>query len=194
MEVHQEARERVLDAAERLFASRGYTGVTLRDIAAEVGIKHTTLYHHVPGGKEELFIEVTERNLKRHQQGLKAALAGTEQNVRSQLFAVSDWLLSQPPMDIVRLTYTDMPTIDEAQARRLSQLALESMILPILSVLEQAQQRGEITHQNLGLVAGGILGMIESLYGVPTNDLVESRQMMAHELVDVLLTGLCSRA
>ena len=68
------------------------------------------------------------------------------------------------------------------------------MILPILSVLEQAQQRGEITHQNLGLVAGGILGMIESLYGVPTNDLVESRQMMAHELVDVLLTGLCSRA
>ena len=47
-----EARERVLDGAAKLFTERGYAAVTLRDIAAEVGIRHTSLYHHVPGGKE----------------------------------------------------------------------------------------------------------------------------------------------
>ncbi len=54
-----DARERVLDAAERLFAERGYASVTLRDIAAEVGIRHTSLYHHVPGGKEAIFAHPT---------------------------------------------------------------------------------------------------------------------------------------
>jgi AcrR family transcriptional regulator len=37
-----EARERVLAAAERLFAERGYAAVTLRDIAAAVGIRHAS--------------------------------------------------------------------------------------------------------------------------------------------------------
>ncbi|GCE21918.1 TetR/AcrR family transcriptional regulator [Dictyobacter kobayashii] len=45
------ARERVLDAAELLFARQGYASVTLRAIAAQVGIHHTSLYHHVPGAK-----------------------------------------------------------------------------------------------------------------------------------------------
>ncbi|MBZ0309485.1 MAG: TetR/AcrR family transcriptional regulator, partial [Anaerolineae bacterium] len=52
--------------AEHLFAERGYTAVTLRDIAEAVGLRHASLYHHVPGGKEALFIEVTERTMKRH--------------------------------------------------------------------------------------------------------------------------------
>ncbi len=34
------ARERVMDTAERLYARKGYNAVTLRDIAAEIGIHH----------------------------------------------------------------------------------------------------------------------------------------------------------
>jgi AcrR family transcriptional regulator len=37
-------RRRVLDAAERLFADRGVTGVTMDDIAAEAGVGKGTLY------------------------------------------------------------------------------------------------------------------------------------------------------
>ena len=49
-----EARERVLLVAERLFRERGYQAVTLRDIAQEVGIRHTSLYHHFPRGRNRL--------------------------------------------------------------------------------------------------------------------------------------------
>ncbi len=188
-----DARERVLDAAERLFAQRGYVAVTLRDIAAEIGIRHTSLYHHAPGGKEELFIEVTERNLQHHRRGLEHAVAHAAPTVQAQLYAVADWLLTQPPMDLVRMIRSDMPAIDPAQAERLSLMALESMILPIQTVLQSAQGRGEITHHNLGLIAGGLLGMIESMYAVPENALVQNRQAMAHELIDTLLNGLRPR-
>ena len=189
-----EARERVLDAAERLFARGGYASVTLRDIAADVGIRHTSLYHHVPGGKEQLFIEVTERNLRRHQAGLMRSITDAQPDVRSQLNAIADWLLSQPPMDLLRLAESDLGSIDAAHARRLSRVAYESMLAPIESALRGAQERGEIEHHNLGLIAGGFLGMIESLYAIPEYALRQSRPEMAYELIDVLLTGLRAQA
>jgi len=191
-----EARERVLQAAERLFAERGYAAVTLRDIAAAVGIRHASLYHHAPGGKEELFIEVTERSLERHRHGLTSALAHAEPNIQAQLRAAANWLLSQPPMDLVRMNNSDMPAIDPAHAERLMYIAGDALLEPIAAVLAQAQARDEIDYHNLGLIAGGLLGMIESLYSAPDIALQESgrsRQGMAHDLIDVMLNGLRPR-
>ena len=189
---HSEARERVLVEAERQFGERGYTAVTLRDIANALGIKQASLYHHVPGGKEELFVEVTERTLRRHRDGLAAAIAGAGPQLRAQLRAVADWLLAHPPMDLVRMSYSDMPAIDPQHAERLSRLAYEALLVPLAAVLQQAQARGEIRHHNLFLVAGGLLGMIESLHSAPTNSGI-SRQQMAWQLIDVMLDGLRPR-
>lgn len=36
----------ILDAAERLFADRGYKGTSLRDVAAAVGIQNPSIYNH----------------------------------------------------------------------------------------------------------------------------------------------------
>lgn len=54
--------ERILDAAEALFAERGYPGTTLRDVAERVGIRIPSLYNHFPG-KESLYLAVLERGL-----------------------------------------------------------------------------------------------------------------------------------
>ncbi len=188
-----EARERVLDAAERLFAQRGYSAVTLRDIAAEIGIHHTTVYHHIPGGKEQLFIDVVERNFQRHRDGLAKAIESAEPDIRSQLRSIADWLLSQPPMDLVRMVHSDMPSIDPVQADRLSRMGFEAMLLPIESVLRFAQQQGEIDYQDLIVVAGTFLGMIESLHAVPPSVVTKSRQTLAYEMIDILLNGLRPR-
>ena len=40
-------RDAILDAAERCFADRGFAGVSMREIAAEAGLKNqASLYHH----------------------------------------------------------------------------------------------------------------------------------------------------
>jgi AcrR family transcriptional regulator len=55
-------RERVLDAAEALFAERGYEGATLRDVATRVGLRIPSLYNHFDS-KESLYAAVLERGL-----------------------------------------------------------------------------------------------------------------------------------
>jgi TetR/AcrR family transcriptional regulator, repressor for neighboring sulfatase len=55
---HRAGREQstasILDAAERLFAERGFTAVTVRDIAAEAGVSHA-LVHRYLGSKEQVY-------------------------------------------------------------------------------------------------------------------------------------------
>ncbi len=52
-------RRRVLDAAAGLFVAQGYAGTTLRQIAAEAGIKAGSIYHHFDS-KEVLFVSVLD--------------------------------------------------------------------------------------------------------------------------------------
>ena len=54
--------ERILDAAEALFAERGYAGATLRDVATAVGVRTPSLYNHFPN-KESLYAAVLERGI-----------------------------------------------------------------------------------------------------------------------------------
>ena len=56
-------RERILDAAERLFAERGFEGTTLRHVAARVGIRNPSLYNHF-ASKELLYAAVLDRGIR----------------------------------------------------------------------------------------------------------------------------------
>ncbi len=50
------ARDRIVAAARRLFAERGFEGVTLRLIGQEVGLHNSSLMHHF-GNKREIIAE-----------------------------------------------------------------------------------------------------------------------------------------
>lgn len=55
-------RERVLDAAAARFVTQGYDATTLRQIAADVGIKAGSIYHHF-ASKDELFAAVLQQGI-----------------------------------------------------------------------------------------------------------------------------------
>jgi TetR/AcrR family transcriptional regulator len=54
--------ERILDAAEEVFAERGYDAASLGDVADRVGIRPQGIYNHF-SGKRELYAAVLERLL-----------------------------------------------------------------------------------------------------------------------------------
>src|SRR3990172_8030843 len=56
-------RDLILDAAEGRFAERGFAGVSVREIAADAGLKNqASLYHHFRN-KRALYEAVLERGL-----------------------------------------------------------------------------------------------------------------------------------
>ncbi|WP_109808091.1 TetR/AcrR family transcriptional regulator [Sphingosinithalassobacter portus] len=58
--VREASIERILDAAEALFAEFGFHGVTLKDVAKRVGVSSTLIHYHF-SGKESLYEAVWER-------------------------------------------------------------------------------------------------------------------------------------
>src|SRR5690606_39686704 len=51
------SREAIREAAAALFPVRGYTGTSVRDIAAQAGVDPALVIRHC-GSKEELFLEI----------------------------------------------------------------------------------------------------------------------------------------
>ena len=187
-----DARERVLDTAERLFSERGYTSVTLRDIADALGIRQASLYYHTPGGKEELFVTVTERNLARHQAGLESAIDHAGPHLREQLQAAGRWLLSQPPIDWTRMMRSDMPAIGEAHAQRLTQAADAAVMRPIARCFEAARARHEARSNTPYVLAGMFVASIGAIHDVKQYA-AQSYEALADEIIDVLLDGVRPR-
>jgi AcrR family transcriptional regulator len=60
--VPKHTAERILDAAEAVFAERGYDAASLGDVADRVGIRPQAIYNHF-SGKRELYAAVLERLL-----------------------------------------------------------------------------------------------------------------------------------
>src|SRR5581483_7884161 len=74
-----EFRERLIDAAERLFAAHGLEAVTLRQLAAEVGVSPMTPYRYF-ADKNAILAAVRARAFRRHAEALEAAWTAHREN------------------------------------------------------------------------------------------------------------------
>ncbi len=187
-----DSRTRLLDSAERIFGERGYASVTMRDIADALGIRQASLYHHMPGGKEQLFIEATERNLARHRAAIVTQLEGARGDLRAQLRAVAMWLVEQPMIDISRLFRADLPAIEPANADRLNRAVYLGLFEPVQQAIEAAYERGEIRSLNGKVTAINFVVLVESLHEVTIHTRVPLAAL-ATDTVDMLLDGMLRR-
>jgi AcrR family transcriptional regulator len=189
------ARARVLAAAERLFHERGYTGVTMQQLASELGMQTASLYYHAPGGKQELFTEVMEQSLERHREGLTRALTEAPPELRARLEAAMRWFLSQPTMNLERMVTSDFPALPRRTATRLQRRVYECLHGPLRDAMVEAERSGEIREVHADLIAGAILSWANAV-GFSTavrGKGAPPAEALAKTLVDVLLLGLVPR-
>ncbi|NKZ06991.1 TetR/AcrR family transcriptional regulator [Actinomadura latina] len=84
MTSNDSGRERILDAATRLFAALGYDGTSTRMIAEAAGLNVATVAYHV-GGKRDLYLAVMERAHETERAELEAALTTVSNDARGLL-------------------------------------------------------------------------------------------------------------
>jgi AcrR family transcriptional regulator len=138
-EVREEA---IVDATNRLLASRGYESMSMEDIAAEVGIAKGSLYRHFES-KEALAAAVMVRLLRR----TRAALAALppQADARAKLEALLKWTLRERLAGgVPHLPSASQALRDALLAHRAYMDELMELSEAIGSLIRQARDEGSL--------------------------------------------------
>ncbi len=73
-----DTRDRMIDAANRSFRSKGMHSTSFSDVIEQAGAARGAIYHHFPGGKDELAIAVVERTGQRVDHALQQLPPGVD--------------------------------------------------------------------------------------------------------------------
>jgi AcrR family transcriptional regulator len=97
--VGQDRRQALVEAAYRRIAECGFEGLRLRDVAAEVGIDHSTIHHYFPT-KQALVTAVVDYATRQFWTSEpRAEAAGDE--LRRQLTRLARMIVERPELHIV---------------------------------------------------------------------------------------------
>ncbi|MFO7839648.1 MAG: TetR/AcrR family transcriptional regulator [Desulfosalsimonadaceae bacterium] len=86
----EQRREAIVDAAERVFSVKAFNETNIRDIAAEAGISHATIYRYFPD-RQALFLEAFLRGVERILPSIDAVIA--QKQGRQALEAIAETLI-----------------------------------------------------------------------------------------------------
>lgn len=145
-------REEILDTAAAVFASSGYAGTSLRDVADACGIQAGSLYHHFDS-KEAIVAELVRRyqaELRRvGDRALKSAADGRAGAPRDQVVAlcaaIAECALAHRAA--LQLTSYEPPTSASAELVELVRSRPGSVRAAMTAILRSARAEGAITDE-----------------------------------------------
>jgi AcrR family transcriptional regulator len=154
-------RDKILDAAEVLFARRGFSGVGMREVAEAVGLGKSSLFHHFKS-KIELYAAVVGRILDLIESSLLRALAlgGTPlERFDRWIDTLIDTLAEHPNCArlLLRSLFEDDDLTGESPEERAVERVIERTFAAASNVLKEGMEQGlfrmaSITHTLQSLV------------------------------------------
>jgi len=199
----QTSRDKILDAAEALFAKRGYAGVGLSELAEVVGLGKSSLFHHFEN-KAQLYAAVAARILRRIEERLMRSLAkGGDPLVRLErwLDELVDELADNPTYArlLLRSLFEDDDLPGDMPEELEAQRAIGSMMASGGSLLREGMAAGifraaNVQHRLLTLVGLTVFPFASGEFGAEVlgKDLFDPAEVRRRkrELRDLLRFGL----
>lgn len=160
-----DSRAAILDAAKRLFMQDGYRGISMRQIAEEVGVTKAALYYHFQD-KEGLFIAIVEQYLLQMSalidQVAASGAGAAEAGARAQISELVRRILAQPPeqRSIIRLASQELGNIHPHHRARFLALYHDRFVGRITALLQAGMERGELRALDPAVATWSLLGMM----------------------------------
>ncbi len=185
-------RAQILDAATRVFASKGFTRATIRDVARAAGIADGTIYNYF-ANKDDLLIGLLDRlndTARRPASLAQAAQAPLTDSIRAYLRERIEVLRSNA--DLFRAVLPELLANPELRKRYYDEVIAPTMALGegvFGSLITSGIIRDLDPPLSIRIVAGSVLGvLVLQLLGDET--LAARWPELADELADLLLPGL----
>lgn len=187
------SRDRILQAAQRLFARQGFDGTTTRDLAQAAGVAEGTLFRHF-SNKKAILVEVATQGWIEILTDLLTELSemGSYKAV-AQVMQRRMWNF-QKNADLMRVCFMEAQFHPELRDRVQSEV-IGKMTDVAEAFFQTAMERGIYRPMNPRLVAQVFLGMF-AISGFSHNTLMEPnaspQQMkeMAEGLAEIFLNGV----
>jgi AcrR family transcriptional regulator len=154
-----EARRRLLTTAVELFGEQGYHGVSVRDIATEMGLQAAGIYSHV-ASKQDLLFEVIVIGHEEHRDTISRAVLDADDDAFDQLRALTfaHVMVHLQYPKLARICAQDARILPDAQRHQV--LAIKAMSERVfLDVIERGVQRKQFNVDNPQLCVRAIGGM-----------------------------------
>ena len=158
------ARDRILEAAEELFARRGFAGVGMSEIADAVGLSKSSLFHHFRT-KAQLHAATVERILSQIELELTRQLAqggSAVERLDRWVDALIDLLASTPSH--ARVLLRSLFEDEELAGDVVEQRAANDVTLRILqqasNVLREGMAQGELRAASIPHTLQSLIGII----------------------------------
>ncbi len=145
MKQRTDTRERILDAAEQLLATRGYDGFSYHDIAEPLGIKNAAVHYHFPA-KADLGVAI----VRRYREMLKSASDEFMKfggSARRHLDAYLEIFMEEAcehrtmcPMGVLTADYFSIPETMREEGSKLER----EVFAMLIRVLEVGREQGEL--------------------------------------------------
>lgn len=180
-------RDRIVEAADRLLVAGGYKAMSLDAVAQAVGVRKASLYHHFPGGKDELFVAVVERRTAEDGERVSQAIAGLPDTF-ARLRAISHYFNSvaeRRPYHALRDMAAHLP---EQHRDWVLKLVDERVMAPVRAVIDEGMRRRELKRCDPELAALAFVTLMASMGKIAADD--PRRAALSDFIVDVYAHGL----
>lgn len=185
----QETRkDEIITTAAKLFKEKGYSAVTMRDLATAIGMKAASLYNHINSKQEILkaiiisiaeeftsgmteIINADSSNITKLKRIVDLHVSITAKNTNGMASLNNDWMHLEDQLDYYLLLR------NEYEAN-------------FLNIIKQGISAGEIKQSNPEVIMFSMLSTLRSLYlWIPKKEDLNANDL-AKSLSDVLIDGI----
>lgn len=151
----RKTREEILELSAPLFARHGYDGVSMRDVAAAVGLTQAALYYHF-SDKDQLYLGAVAYEFREREAALKDMLAGDGPPwERLERFVAGLARMMAMDKDFLRLVQWILLDSDEARQSTLANHVFRDMFVAVHDLASELDP-----HQDAHLLAMSIFGLV----------------------------------
>jgi AcrR family transcriptional regulator len=181
-------KQEILLTAAALFRHKGYSAVTMRDLASELGIKAASLYNHI-SSKQEILEEIILNIAKDFTAGMKEITSEPSSSIQklTKIVYLHAELAVKNPNGMSALNSDWMHLEEHLDEYLRLRDTYESNFRSIIKI---GIAVGEIKNKDVNLIVFSMLSTLRSLYlWIPKKN-VKNLEAFSEELADILIKGI----
>lgn len=160
-------KDKMLDAAVRLFHTQGYDGTSVRDIAEKANVNVALVSYHF-GGKKGLYEKLMTQFLEGYLHVMKGELSRDSVSVKEQLFSMLRALITYQSTNhyVARMVHREM-TLDSMLVRELMATYLRKEKHDYERLIRRGMKAGEFQKRPIDYVVIQLRTMVTMPYLSP---------------------------